>query len=337
MEPSSRDRISVDLHGLKAPLMERALAVGLSPSHLVRQVLADALGRPAPLNAEVRHTPAQTDPAARTRLCLRMRSDDAAATLQAAQRAGMATGDYVAALVAGVPVVLDGGGRAQTLQALTASTDELAHFGHRLYQLNALLRRGDVEPQLALEEIGHTVERATELANQMLALAKVEQLRQDRDAPVVDWADVVRAVGLDLSPLIAEHALDFSLDVVSARVRAHEWALRELSRNLLHNAIKNTPEGSRLAVTLVRDAHAAALTISDSGPGISATLREHLFQPFATDPQHAGASGSGSGLGLAICHGITLSLGGSIDLVNRETHGQVQGLDATVRLPLATT
>lgn len=146
MESSSRDRISVDLHGLKAPLMERAQAVGLLPSHLVRQVLADALGRPAPLNAEVRHTPAQTDPAARTRLCLRMRSDDAAATLQAAQRAGMATGDYVAALVAGVPVVLDGGGHAQTLQALTTATDELAHFGHRLYQLNALLRRGDVAP-----------------------------------------------------------------------------------------------------------------------------------------------------------------------------------------------
>jgi hypothetical protein len=145
MEPSSRDRISVDLHGLKATLMERAQAVGLSPSHLVRLVLADTLGRPAPLNAEARHTPAHVDPAARTRLCLRMRSEDAEATLQAAQRAGMASGDYVAALVAGVPVVLDGRGHAQTLQALTTSTDELAHFGHRLYQLNALLRRGDVE------------------------------------------------------------------------------------------------------------------------------------------------------------------------------------------------
>ena len=59
--------------------------------------------------------------------------------------------DTIATLVelarlAGVPVILDGRGHAQTLQALTASTDELAHFGHRLYQLNALLRRGDVEP-----------------------------------------------------------------------------------------------------------------------------------------------------------------------------------------------
>ena len=44
------------------------------------------------------------------------------------------------------------------------------------------------------------------LANQMLALAKVEQLRQQGDAPVVDWAEIVRAVALDLSPLIAAAA-----------------------------------------------------------------------------------------------------------------------------------
>jgi len=197
-------------------------------------------------------------------------------------------------------------------------------------------RRGDVPPAQALEEIGHTVERATELANQMLALAKVEQLREDRDAPLMDWADVVRKVALDLAPLIADLSLDFSLDLPpqerAITVRSHEWALRELSRNLLHNAIQHTPPGHRLAVALVADAHAAALTVSDSGPGISTALRERLFQPFATDAQRRSG---GTGLGLAICHGITQSLGGSIELVNRETHGQVLGLDATVRLPLA--
>ena len=71
----------------------------------------------------------------------------------------------------------------------------------------------------------------------MLALAKVEQLRQQGDALVADWAGVVRAVALDLAPLIAEHRLDFSLDTVAARVRAHEWTLRELVRNRLGLAI----------------------------------------------------------------------------------------------------
>jgi two-component system sensor histidine kinase TctE len=194
-------------------------------------------------------------------------------------------------------------------------------------------QRGDLPAVQALEEIAHTVERATELANQMLALAKVEQLREDKDAPVIDWGAAMRQVALDLSPLIAEKDLDFSLDLVSARVRSHDWALRELGRNLLHNAIKNTPPGTRLAVAMATDANSAALSISDSGPGISETLRERLFQPFATD-HGARPTGSGSGLGLAICHGIVQSLSGSLELDNRIVDGRLQGLEATVRLPL---
>lgn len=197
-------------------------------------------------------------------------------------------------------------------------------------------RRGDVEPRQALDEIALTVERATELANQMLALAKVEQLRQDTDVPVTDWAAVVRAVALDLAALIADRNLDFALDLASeAPVRAHEWALRELVRNLLHNAIKHSPPGGALQVNLRRDANTAALTLSDSGPGIAPALGERLFQPFATD-HRAGPSLSGSGLGLAICREIVQSLGGQIELNNRHEGGSVRGLDATVRLPLAT-
>jgi two-component system sensor histidine kinase TctE len=194
--------------------------------------------------------------------------------------------------------------------------------------------RGDVEPLPALVEINHTVHRATELANQMLALAKVEQLRQQGDAPVIDWAEVVRAVALDLAPLIATHRLDFSIDTVPAPVRAHEWALRELVRNLLHNAVKHTPDTSRLAITMTTDSRHVALTIADSGPGITSELRDRLFQPFAAHA-HADDLQRGSGLGLAICHEIVLSLGGSIALDNRAAHTRVLGLDAIVRLPLA--
>jgi two-component system sensor histidine kinase TctE len=189
--------------------------------------------------------------------------------------------------------------------------------------------RGDVEPRQALGEINHTVDRATQLANQMLALAKVEQLRQQGDAPVADWAEIARAVALDLGALIAERQLDFEISTVSAPVRAHEWALRELTRNLLHNAIKHSPEGGTLAMRLVSDGRTAALTIADGGPGLPAELRERLFQPFA-----AGERGSGSGLGLAICGEIVRTLGGSISMDDRIVAGRAVGLDATVRVPL---
>jgi two-component system, OmpR family, sensor histidine kinase TctE len=191
-------------------------------------------------------------------------------------------------------------------------------------------RRGDVEAAQALREIDLTVDRATELANQMLALAKVEQLRQQGNPPVVDWGAIVRAVALDLSALIAQARLEFELDTVPSPVRGHEWALRELTRNLLHNAIKHTPAGGRLAVHLQAGGGRATLTVADSGGGISPELRERLFQPFA-----AGDHLGGSGLGLAICLEIAESLAGSIRLDNRESGGRVDGLDAVVSLPLA--
>jgi two-component system sensor histidine kinase TctE len=192
-------------------------------------------------------------------------------------------------------------------------------------------RRGDVEPALALAEIATTVERATELANQMLALAKVEQLRQEGSAPLTAWDPIVREVALDVSPLIAAARLDFEIATVPAAVRGHAWALRELTRNLLHNAVRQAPPDSALAVRLEADPARATLTVADGGPGIGPEQRQRLFQPFS-----ASGSRGGSGLGLAICQEIVQSLGGRIELINRESGGAVCGLDAVVHLPLAT-
>ena len=189
---------------------------------------------------------------------------------------------------------------------------------------------GDLEPRQALLEINDTVDRATVLANQMLALAKVEQLRQQPAAGPVDMADVVRSMALELSPLIAGKDLDFEIATVPAWVQAHEWMLRELTRNLLHNAIRHSPAGGPLTVHVTRESGWVTLRLADSGPGIAPELRNRLFQPFS-----AGNARTGSGLGLAICHEIVSALGGTIVLEDRVAHGHIEGLDATVRLPLA--
>ena len=189
-------------------------------------------------------------------------------------------------------------------------------------------RRGDVAPPEALAEIEHTVDRATQLANQMLALAKVAQLQQQADVAPAQFDEVVRAVALDVAPLIAGKGLDFDLQTEPITLRAHDWMLRELTRNLLHNAIRHTPAGGLLAITLARAGGQARLTVADGGPGVAPELAERLFQPFS-----AGAGGTGSGLGLAICHEIVQTLGGRIQLVNRMHNGRVDGLDAIVSLP----
>ncbi|HUD33288.1 MAG TPA: sensor histidine kinase N-terminal domain-containing protein [Variovorax sp.] len=194
-------------------------------------------------------------------------------------------------------------------------------------------RRGDLPAEQALAEIDRTVARATTLANQMLSLAKVEQLRQQPDSQPLDLVEIVRQVVLDVSPLIAERTLDFGLDTDDApvTVRAHRWMLEELTRNLLHNAIRHSLQGGTLSVAVRReDAATAVLRLRDDGPGIPPDLQKRLFTPFAT-----GGMPGGSGLGLTICREIVRALDGRIALDNRMADGRIEGLDVAVRLPRA--
>ena len=193
-------------------------------------------------------------------------------------------------------------------------------------------RRGDVAASMALQEIGDTVDRATALAQQMLSLARVDQARNEVAVDTTPHAldAVVRELALELSPLIAGKDLDFSIATETAPVAAAEWMLREMARNLLHNAIRHTPRGGLLRLRVAREAGEAVLTVSDGGPGIDEELRPRLFQPFA-----AGSASGGTGLGLAICREIVRAAGGEITVLNRlDADGGITGLDATVRLPM---
>ena len=144
----------------------------------------------------------------------------------------------------------------------------------------------------------------------------------------MDWAESVRALVLEMSPLIAEKDLDFELDATVCQVQAHEWMLREMVRNLLHNAIRHSPPRGTLLLRLTQSDGVATLLIRDGGGGISEELRTRLFQPFATAGGHAGA-----GLGLTIAREIALALGGTVQLQNRMADAAVCGLDASIRLP----
>ena len=142
MAPSSRDRISVDLRGLKAELFERAQALGVSPSGLVRTTLAEALGHSEPMTIE-RSTPSRLSvDGARVRLSLRMSREQASATFEGARRAGLSPGDYVGNLVAGIPVLMGTSSRTDHLAALIASSAELSTFSRNLHHLTSLLREG---------------------------------------------------------------------------------------------------------------------------------------------------------------------------------------------------
>jgi two-component system, OmpR family, sensor histidine kinase TctE len=213
----------------------------------------------------------------------------------------------------------------------------VANASHQLRTPLAVLKtqlqsglRGDAPPELALQEMRATVERATTLANQLLSLAKVEQLRGRAMQQVCDLTMLARETSIDLSPLISTKNLDFSLDTERAQVSGHPWMIGELISNLLHNAIRHTPEGGRLGVVVSQEPDAIRLTVWDSGPGLADDTPLASFEPFA----HAHAS-KGGGLGLTICKEIADSMGARIILTNRIEDGQKAGLNAVVEFPAA--
>lgn len=146
MAPSARDRLSVDLHGLKAALVERARLAGTSPSGWVRATLAEALGSPAAPVGGPCPPRLQTRDASRVRLTLRVSRTDAAAVLAAARMAGQPPGDFVADMLAGQPAPIPASDRAETIGALIAACAELSTFSRNLSHLVSLLRQGALRP-----------------------------------------------------------------------------------------------------------------------------------------------------------------------------------------------
>ena len=172
-------------------------------------------------------------------------------------------------------------------------------------------RRGDLAAPEALAEIESSVDRTTRWANQMLALAKIEQIRHQAQSQHLNFTAIAREVALDLAPLVAEKNIDFQFEGPAAWVRAHDWMLRELVRNLLHNAIRHTPMQGHIGCQIALDAphQHAILRITDTGPGLMGQDPAQLFVAFSPSSR----AGNG-GLGLAICFDIVQTLGGTFTL-----------------------
>jgi hypothetical protein len=143
MAPPSRDRITVDLHGLKAALFERALALGVSPSGVVRSAVTAALDGSNHLMIERPREISAVSSSSRVRISLRMSREQAAETLEAARRAGLSPGDYVAGMVAGVPALMGGPKQTEYIAALVASSAELSTLTRNIHHRTALLRQGE--------------------------------------------------------------------------------------------------------------------------------------------------------------------------------------------------
>ncbi|MFO1314408.1 MAG: sensor histidine kinase [Burkholderiales bacterium] len=183
------------------------------------------------------------------------------------------------------------------------------------------LRCDDVAGMRAAVTALHAaVRRATRTANQLLLLSRAEpgaqsganRRRTDLHALAFEtasaWVPAAVAAGIDLG--FDETSVHAEADVDAALVA-------EAIDNLLDNAIKYCPPGSKVTVS-VRDRDGPAIVVEDTGPGIAEADRERVVQRF-----HRGdnATEGGAGLGLAIVHEVALAHAGRFAIADAEGGG----------------
>jgi two-component system, OmpR family, sensor histidine kinase TctE len=160
--------------------------------------------------------------------------------------------------------------------------------------------------QEAIKQLAHT-------SNQLLALA-----RADPSANFVAKTQVVDlgALAGEITARYVDRALmaniDLGVETASVSIGADPSLIDDLLSNLLDNALKYTPAGGRVTVSVAAPNYKALIAVEDSGPGIPEDERQRVRQRFYRSPN---SPGHGSGLGLAIVdeiaklYGATLSIG----------------------------
>ncbi|MET3132084.1 two-component system OmpR family sensor kinase [Oxalobacteraceae bacterium GrIS 1.11] len=157
------------------------------------------------------------------------------------------------------------------------------------------------------------IERALALLAQLLALARVQSPAIGATIPV-SVQQVYRRVLEDLLPLAQAKGIDIGLvGDADAPVLADEFDLLTLVKNLLDNAIRYTPAGGRVDLSVSSGDGATTLTLEDSGPGIPERERGRVFDPFY---RILGSEEQGSGLGLSIVQSIATRLGATVTLAS---------------------
>jgi signal transduction histidine kinase len=153
--------------------------------------------------------------------------------------------------------------------------------------------------------------RMRRLVGDLLMLARADAGRFGERARC-DLAEIAEAAVAEVRPVADEHSLRLETgDAVAVTGNTDE--LHRLTVNLLDNAVRHTPEGSTVTVTVERRDGAAVLEVADDGPGLPAGMEAQVFSRFVRGGGPADlAADSGTGLGLAIVRAVAESHGGAV-------------------------
>jgi two-component system sensor histidine kinase QseC len=187
---------------------------------------------------------------------------------------------------------------------------------------------GDTERARALDGVIAGCDRATHTVEQMLTLARLAPDAVSFQPTSVDLATVVRTTISGQAPAALAKNIDIELtDAQTALVSGDAGLLGVLFRNVIDNAIRYSPAGTKVEVDIDVTGADARVRVRDAGPGIPIEQRTNIGRRFYRVP---GMQAPGSGLGLSIVQRILDLHGGAMLL---ETPATGVGLQVTIALP----
>ena len=173
-----------------------------------------------------------------------------------------------------------------------------------------------------MDMIGRNAHRLKALVEDLLSLSHLESGAIELDIEAVKLRPTIEAIMNDFTPA-ARHKRTELICLVPSDVvaMASQRGLQHVIGNLVDNAIKYSPEGSRVRVSVRRKEAMAVVSVSDDGPGIPPEHRGRIFERFyRVDTGRSRALG-GTGLGLSIVKHWVEAMGGGIRVVDTVPHG----------------
>jgi signal transduction histidine kinase len=160
-----------------------------------------------------------------------------------------------------------------------------------------------------VSQLRQQVTRMQKLATDLLDLSRLEAGALELRTEPTDVAALARMVVEEFQPALSAHAarLELRLPDDPLPVECDPERVAQVLRILLDNAITHTPPGTAVVVAAARHGDRARLVVDDAGPGIPATMRPRVFEPFVTTDD-----AQGSGLGLAIAHELAERMEGEL-------------------------
>jgi signal transduction histidine kinase len=157
--------------------------------------------------------------------------------------------------------------------------------------------------------------RLSSLAKDLLDLSRIDARLELRSEPV-ELTETARAVAAEFEHLAQEGAVAIALETAAtaAWAQADPGSVARIIRILLDNALRFAPAGSTVTVRVVDSPDELAVEVSDSGPGVPADEREHIFERFQRG-RYSGGEG-GFGLGLAIGSELATRMSGALRLTD---------------------